>query len=198
MTETVADLSDAPFAGGVIVNGVILVGVLTFFLTVLTTVSAYVVGTLYFPGDIIAERLAKTSRFSRKPAYRATGLGLSVLAALAFFLVMENRNIENYRIQLFNRLDNLRAIIYKNYDISSSRLDTYNETMYYSGKYLLNLSSSLNVCKFRLINYWMQLSFGDSIKKLSTIDKMLENIEWQFWEEILRISQEESPRNMFN
>jgi len=44
----------------------------------------------------------------------------------------------------------------------------------------------------------MQLSFGDSIKKLSTIDKMLENIEWQFWEEILRISQEESPRNMFN
>ena len=147
---------------------------------------------------IIAERVAKTSRFSRKPAYWATGLGLSALAALAFFLVMENRNIENYRIQLFNRLDNLRAIIYKNYDISSSRLDTYNETMYYSGKYLQNLSNSLNLWEIRLINYEMQLSFADSIKKLSTIDKMLENIEWQFWEEILRISQEESPRNMFN
>ena len=133
---------------GVIVKGIL--GGSSFF-GLFNTVSAYVVGTC-IPGDIIAENY-KNLPFSRKPAYRATGLGLSALAALAFFLVMENRNIENYRIQLFNRLDNLRAIIYKNYDISSSRLDTYNETMYYSGKYLLNLSSSLNVCKFRLINY---------------------------------------------
>ncbi len=53
MTETVADLSDAPFTGGVIVNKVILMAVLAFLLIVSTTVSAYVVGTLYFPGDTV-------------------------------------------------------------------------------------------------------------------------------------------------
>jgi len=184
LTETVADLSDAPFTGGgVIVNRVVLVTVLTFFLTVSTIASAYAVGTLYFPGDRIAERVTKTSHFSKKLTYRATGLGLSALATLAFFLVMENRNIENYRKQLFNRLNNLRAIIYKSYDICSSKVDTYNETMYYSWKYLQNLSNSLNLWEIRLINYEMQLSFADSIKKLSTIDKVLENIKWQFWED---------------
>lgn len=54
LTETVADLSDAPFTGGVIVNKVIFMAVLAFLLIVSTTVSAYVVGTLYFPRDTVA------------------------------------------------------------------------------------------------------------------------------------------------
>jgi len=53
LTETVADLSDAPFTGGVIVNRVILMAVLAFLLIVSTTASAYVVGTLYFPRDTV-------------------------------------------------------------------------------------------------------------------------------------------------
>ncbi len=54
LTETVADLSNVPFTGGVIVNKVILMAALAFLLIVSTTASAYVVGTLYFPRDTVS------------------------------------------------------------------------------------------------------------------------------------------------
>ncbi len=53
LTQPLADLSDAPFTGGVIVNKGILMTVIAFLLIFSTTASAYVVGTLYFPRDTV-------------------------------------------------------------------------------------------------------------------------------------------------
>jgi len=155
------------------------------------------IGTERVEDLMVPLRAARYSTPSKRPAYWLTGLGMAA-AILIFVLSIGSRELENYRRQLTERLDALRSVINKSYEISSAQMGFYSSDLHFDGRYLMGLSKSNSIWRSWLSYCEVQIGYASSMKELSMVERMLENIEWQFWDEVLRNISETPPDNTLN
>ena len=62
----------------------------------------------------------------------------------------------------------------------------------------MGLSKSNSIWRSWLSYCEVQIGYASSMKELSMVERMLENIEWQFWDEVLRNISETPPDNTLN